>query len=93
MINITERNKVIIYADDTTVLISGRNLTEAKQHCNGILTRFYQYFTMNKLSINPLKTKYMIYKPCLRGRSNRKKLYDTTCTKLIMDNTELKQVK
>ena len=27
---ITEHNKVIVYADDTTVLVSGRNLTETK---------------------------------------------------------------
>ena len=52
MTKITEQNKVIIYADDTTVLVSGRNMTETKQHCNDILTRFYQYFTLNKL-INP----------------------------------------
>ena len=63
MTKITDKNKVIVYADDTTVLISGRNLTETKQHCNDILTRFYQYVTLNKLSINPKKTKYMIYKP------------------------------
>ena len=93
MVNITKRNKIIIYADDTTVLVSGRNLTEAKQHCNDILTRFYQYFSMNKLSINPSKTKYMIYKPSLRRQSNRKKLNDTTGTKLMMDNAELEEVK
>ena len=93
MVNITKRNKVIVYADDTTILVSGRNLTEAKQHCNDILTRFYQYFTMNKLSINPSKTKYMIYKPNLRGYSNRKKLNDVTGTRLMMDSTELEQVK
>ena len=32
MTKITEQNKVIVYADDTTVLVSGRNLTETKQH-------------------------------------------------------------
>ena len=63
MTEITKYNKTIIYADDTTVLVSGRTLTETKQHCNDILTRFYQYFTSNKLSINPSKTKYMIHKP------------------------------
>ena len=40
MTNITKHNKLIVYADDTTVLISGRTLTETKQHCNDILTRF-----------------------------------------------------
>ena len=37
------------------------SLTEVK--LNGSLNIFYLYFTQNKLSINPDKTKYMIYKP------------------------------
>ena len=72
MSNVLPENKVIVYADDTTVLVSGRSLTEAKQHCNDILTRFEQYFTLNKLSINASKTKYMIYKPSLKGKKIQK---------------------
>ena len=63
MMNITKENKMIVYADDTTVLAKGRNLTETKQHCNDILQRFYDYFCLNKLSVNPSKTKYIINKP------------------------------
>ena len=92
MSKIAPENKVIVYADDTTVLISGRNLTEAKQYCNDILTRFEQYFTLNKLSINASKTKYMIYKPPFRSRKFRKFLYDTTNTKIKMDDMLLEQV-
>ena len=58
MMNITKENKIIVYADDTTVLVKGRNLTETKQHCNDILQRFYDYFCLNKLSVNPSKTNY-----------------------------------
>ena len=90
MTDITKHNKIIVYADDTTVLVSGRNLTETKQHCNDILNRFYQYFTLNKLSINPSKTKYMIHKPLIK--KNKQLLQDTTNTDLIMDGTPLKQV-
>ena len=93
MTEITKRNKTIVYADDTTVLISGRNLTEAKQHCNDILTRFFQYFTLNKLSINPSKTKYMIYTPRARTSSNRKKCFDTNNIELMMNDSNLEQVK
>ena len=57
MMNITKENKMIFYADDTTVLAKGRNLTETKQHCNDILQR------LNKLSVNPSKTRYIINKP------------------------------
>ena len=91
LMNVTQRNKVIVYADDTTVLVSGKNLTEVKQHCNGILTRFYNYFTLNKLSINASKTKYMIYKPQLRGK-NRKNLHDSTNTNIVMNEIPLEQV-
>ena len=92
MTKITKHNKTIVYADDTTVLISGRNLTEAKQHCNAILTRFYNYFTLNKLSINPSKTKYMIYKPIYHSHKKKKLNHDTECIKITMDNKPLKQV-
>ena len=91
LVNVAQQSKVIVYADDTTVLVSGKNLTEAKQHCNAILDRFYNYFTLNKLSINASKTKFMIYKPLLRGR-NRKNLYDSTNTKIIINDTTLEQV-
>ena len=93
MTSITEHNKLIVYADDTTVLISGRTLTETIQHCNDILNRFYNYFTLNKLSINPSKTKYMLYKPTFRGSKNQKLMQDTTCQEVTMNGEPLRQVK
>ena len=93
MTYITKNNKVIVYADDTTVLVTGRNLTEAKQHCNDILERFYNYFSHNRLSINPSKTKYIVYKPKVKLQKNFKILFDTSNVNLIMDNTVLEQVK
>ena len=92
MTEITKNNKVIVYADDTTVLVTGRNLLKAKQHCNDILTRFYNYFTVNKLSINPTKTKYMIYKPDIHNKNAHKKLTDNTNTKLVMNDSPLESV-
>ena len=86
MMNITKENKMIVYADDTTVLVKGRNLIETKQHCNDILQRFYDYFCLNKLSVNPSKTKYIIYKPKFYGNKNKKLLSDTTNTKLKKNN-------
>jgi len=88
---ITQHNKVIVYADDTTVLVSGRNLTEAKQHCNDILERFYKYFSHNRLSINPGKTKYMVYKPKYSIQRKQKYLQDITNTNLTMNNTILEE--
>ena len=68
-------------------------MTETKQHCNDIITGFYQYFTLNKLSISPGKTKYMIYKPIYHKQSNKKLLYDTSGTTITMEGTPLEQVK
>ena len=91
MTEITKQNKIIVYADDTTVLVSGKNLTESKQHCNDILERFYKYFTLNKLSINPSKTKFMIYRPT-NGKKRKSNIHDITNTKLMMNSLPLKQV-
>ena len=51
MTTITKHNKLIVYADDTTVLVSGRSLLETKQHSNDILNRFYQYFTISNFQL------------------------------------------
>ena len=89
MTTVTKHNKSIVYDDDTTILVSGRSLTETKQHSNDILNRFYQYFTINTLSANPSKTKNMLYKPVHISHRNKKHLYDTTNTKLTCTNTKL----
>ena len=93
MEDITKENKVIVYADDTTVLVKGKNLLECKQHCNDILTRFYYYFTLNKLSINPSKTKFMVFKPLVHSSRYKKLLVDTTNAFVNMTDTILEQVK
>ena len=92
MTDITDKNKMIVYADDTTVLVSGNNITEAIQHSSDILNRFYLYFTANKLTINPSKTKYMIYKPIFRKSKNQRLLHNTTQTKVVLNGIELEQV-
>ena len=61
MKNISPQIKTIVYADDTTLIISGRSYTEAMQKSNAILQRYFDYYTLNKLTLNSDKTKYMIY--------------------------------
>lgn len=85
---ICPNDKTIVYADDTTIVISGRNITEATQKCNSILDRFLNFFNLNKLSINPTKTKYIVYHP-----NKRKKIHqDYSKTDLKMDNKVLEKV-
>ena len=78
----------IVYADDTTVIVTGRNLKEAEDYANDILQQFYTYFTYNKLSINESKTKYMIYD----FRARKEKLKDARNTKLTMNKTLLQEI-
>ena len=81
-------DKTIVYADDTTVIISGRNLREATDKCNGILQRFLNYFNLNKLSINPSKTKYLTFHP----QTNRPGQHNMSHCSVNMDNKILERV-
>ena len=80
--------KKLVYADDTTVIISGRSIREAKEHANDILEQFYNYFTVNKLTINESKTKYMI----LDFRTKLQKMRDIDATQLTMNNVILEKI-
>ena len=58
---ISKLSKCIVYADDTTVIVRGKTLSEAIQKTNSILKQYYDYFALNKLTLNESKTKYMIF--------------------------------
>ena len=83
-----EHVEKIVYADDTTAIVTGRNLREAKEHANDILQQFYNYFTFNKLTVNENKTKYMVYD----FRSTKEKNKDTNKTELLMNETVLEEI-
>jgi exonuclease III len=83
MTEVCKNIKKIVYADDTTLLISGKNMTDAITKCNSALSNIYDYFTHNKLSINPTKTKYMIY-------SNDKKR--NTSETILLNKQRLEEV-
>ena len=78
--------KSIVYADDTTVIVRGRTITEAIQKTNAILDRYYNYFTVNKLTLNESKTKYMIF-------SKTRKKYKDNTGEVHMNNVVLERVK
>ena len=84
---IAENIKNIVYADDTTITVSGQTLSEAIQRTNAILDRFYNYFTLNKLTINESKTKYMIFS----RKNNRTCSNNTECPNI--NNVNLERVK
>ena len=67
MKKVSPYSKNIVYADDTTVIVNGRTVTEAAQKANDILERYYNYFTVNKLTINEKQSTWfsIIIKPIL----------------------------
>ena len=57
----------IHYADDTSVFIEGRNLTDLLPIINEDLSNIYDWTCMNKLSLNLQKTFYIIFSNKFRG--------------------------
>ena len=61
MKHISRISKSVVYADDTTLVVRGKTVSEAIQKANIILKQYYNYFALNKLTLNESKTKYMIF--------------------------------
>ena len=49
------------FADDTTLMTSGKTLQEATEKMNLALADVNLWFQRNKLNLNPSKTRYMIF--------------------------------
>lgn len=62
IIKIDTTVKFIIYADDTTLLISGPNSQILMERCNDLLTKLSEWSIANCLKINPTKTKVMVFR-------------------------------
>ena len=53
----------IMFADDTTVYISGKNINFLFKKLNEDLKKLTQWFNYNSLSLNTEKTSYILFKP------------------------------
>ena len=51
----------LLFADDTSFLISGKNLPEVIDQLNSELHKICYWFRTNELSLHPQKTKFMIF--------------------------------
>ncbi len=56
---IDENSSCVLYADDTSIIISGKNVTELRTKLH-ILDFYVNWFCDNKLAINVKKTNYML---------------------------------
>ena len=59
----------ILYADDTSILLSGRDLQKLVREMNRELELISEWFKANKLTLNIDKTYYMVFH---RGRKKFK---------------------
>ena len=53
--------KLILFADDTTILYSSKNLKHLIDNLNNELMNLSEWFILNKLSLNIAKTNYMLF--------------------------------
>ena len=70
----------ILFADDTNMFITGHNVNEMCNQLNAGLFRVQEWLHCNKLSLNVLKTHYMIFTP-------RNKVVDDIS--IIIDSTKI----
>jgi hypothetical protein len=55
------QGRLIIYADNTSILTRGQDINELQNETAKNIGMVEQYFTMNKLPINPLKTHHILF--------------------------------
>jgi hypothetical protein len=88
--------EVVLYADDTSIIITSLNPTNFTNSVNKILQDINKWFTINLLSLNADKTQYMQFATKtsslidLHVKYKNKEIADTSNTKflgLTLDNT------
>ena len=55
------KSRPILFADDTTILISNRNYNKLIEDTNKEIEKLHNWFSVNKLSLNISKTNYVIF--------------------------------
>ena len=67
-------SNAILYADDTTLIISAKTYADLYKFMNADLNNLHKWLCLNKLTLNASKTKYMIYSVSARSASNQPEL-------------------
>ena len=81
--NVSDKFFAIMYADDTSLVVNGKNLNALIQLLNSALIDLCTWFKANRLSLNTTKTFYMIF-----DRTRIKHMSDVADS-IVMDNTIL----
>lgn len=73
-INTNLNTEILSYADDTAILLSERTTVSLYYEANRILSNIYTWFCKNKLKLNLLKSKYILFNPQKCNALNPNKL-------------------
>ena len=60
--NVSDVVKCVIFADDTNIFCSERNLTDLQLTLNRELSKLFLWFSVNKRSLNLSKTNYILFR-------------------------------
>ena len=82
MYKVSNKLKFILFADDTNILISGKDINQVCNTLNTELAKLCNWFSVNKLSLNIGKTNYMIF-------GNR---HVTSSVDICMDRVKVNQI-
>ena len=74
------QSKVYTYADDTTLVITAKNVAELQSKAQDELNRLITYFHSNNLVPNPTKTNYTVFHPIALPANFDLNIGDTTLT-------------
>ena len=58
---VSRNSLLILFADDTNIFSTGKNLSELRESLNEDLVNIAEWLRCNRLSLNVLKTNYMIF--------------------------------
>ena len=61
--NVSREFKVTLFADDTNLSYSHKNLKSLETKVNDELFKLYDWLTVNKLTLNAKKSNYVIFRP------------------------------
>ena len=82
---INKNADIIMFADDTNLIISSDNINDLITKSNSVLENINQFMTANKLLVNETKSAFILFKP--KGKKEPDNL-----EKLIIKETEIKRV-
>ena len=81
---------ILMFADDTTLLASGKNLVELFNFVNEQLHLICTFFRINRLALHPKKTQYILFTKSQDAKSTNLSLYLNNNNPNTVDDVHLK---